>query len=142
MYTHFSDTKMRNRGNYMLYASILVLVYVLMISPKGHGQGGMFEGYLCLQTLEEVPGCFQDVIHSVVNLEITILGPNCCKAVLDIDRDCWRQFFPLIHDLTIPLSLRTYCNVTSNSPQLQELPLPLSNSPDTINSTALTQNKH
>ncbi|KAK1400064.1 hypothetical protein POM88_009927 [Heracleum sosnowskyi] len=137
---------MRNRGNYLLYATILVLICVLRMSPRGHGQPGIFEGYICLQTLEEVPGCFQDAIHAVVNLEIRVLGPACCKAVLDIDRDCWRQFFPLIHDLTIPLQLRTYCNITANpllSPQQQELPLPVSNSPDTYTiSNTLPPNKH
>ncbi|KAK1389444.1 hypothetical protein POM88_017622 [Heracleum sosnowskyi] len=64
----------------------------------------------CLSTIGDIPGCVQEVITSFLTLQIRI-GPECCKALLDIEDNCWRQVFPLITS-TFPSLIRTFCTAS------------------------------
>lgn len=72
----------------------------------------------CLGTIGDIPGCVQEVITSFLTFRISI-GPECCKALLDIEDNCWREVFPLITS-TFPSVIRTFCTMPPPPHQLKQ----------------------
>lgn len=99
----------------------LIVGCVLIMAPKSQAQLEIFEGNKCLATVGEAPRCVQEVISSIFSLQLRFIGPTCCKALLDVEENCWRQVFPLVA-ASIPSLLRSLCT-TSTSPQLMFPPL-------------------
>ncbi|KAK1359261.1 hypothetical protein POM88_043735 [Heracleum sosnowskyi] len=83
----------------------LIIICVLTVTPEGQGTLQLVDD--CLSTIGDIPGCVEEVITSFLTLQITI-GPQCCKALLDVEDNCWSQVFPLITS-TFPLCLRSFC---------------------------------
>ena len=87
------------------YVLSLIIICVLVITPKSQATLQLLGN--CLSTIGDIPGCVEEVITSILTIQIRI-GPQCCRAVLDVEDNCWGQVFPLITS-TFPLSIRRYC---------------------------------
>lgn len=101
----------------MKYLISLIMLCMLVMAPKSQGTFLIND---CLSTIGDIPGCVQDVITSFLTLQIKI-GPECCKALLDIEDNCWRQVFPLITS-TFPSLVRKFCT-TSPPPHQHKIQL-------------------
>lgn len=124
---------MRYRDRNMTPLVSLIVGCVLIMAPKSQAQLEIFEGNnsnKCLATVGEAPRCVQEVISSIFSLQLRFIGPTCCKALLDVEENCWRQVFPLVA-ASIPSLLRSFCT-TSTSPQL----IQVTSVPSTVAPTA------
>lgn len=83
----------------------LVTICVLVLTPRS--QGSLLVDN-CLASLNDVPGCLQEVLSSFLTIRIHI-GPACCKALLEIEDKCWSKAFPYITP-TYPFLIRTFCS--------------------------------
>ncbi|KAK1357118.1 hypothetical protein POM88_050374 [Heracleum sosnowskyi] len=88
----------------MRFVLSLVIICVLVVTPKTQGLSVFNK---CFSTLNDIPGCFQEVLSSFLSIQIKI-GPDCCKALLDIEDYCWSKAFPYITP-SFPVLLRTFC---------------------------------
>ncbi|KAK0574659.1 hypothetical protein LWI29_026830 [Acer saccharum] len=61
----------------------------------------------CLSTLQSVQGCVQEIITSFLSHQVKLIGPACCKALNEVDDNCWPKVFPL--DPFFPTLLKNYC---------------------------------
>lgn len=80
---------------------------MLVMAPKSQGTLQVND---CLSAITDIPGCFQEVITSFLTFQIKI-GPECCKALLDIEDNCWRTLFPLITS-QFPSLVKTFCTTS------------------------------
>lgn len=87
------------------YAINLIVLCVLVMTPVGQGTFQLVDN--CLSTIGDIPGCVQEVITSFLTFQIRI-GPQCCRALLDVEDNCWSQVFPLLTS-SFPLCLRSFC---------------------------------
>ncbi|GFP94021.1 hypothetical protein PHJA_001546500 [Phtheirospermum japonicum] len=78
------------------------------------GSLGLPDIQQCLASILGAPGCLNELILSVVNLQPQLLGPACCKAFLQIDENCWPKIF--LWNLGFPPSLKNYCMTIQDSP--------------------------
>ncbi|KAF6150280.1 hypothetical protein GIB67_033979 [Kingdonia uniflora] len=49
----------------------------------------------CLSTLQRVERCVQDVITSFLSFHVRLIGPACCKAIVEVNDSCWHKIFPV-----------------------------------------------
>ncbi|KAK1372758.1 Zinc finger MYM-type protein 1-like protein [Heracleum sosnowskyi] len=77
---------------------------LLFVTPKTQG-ASVFNK--CFSTINDIPGCFQEVLSSFFSIQIKI-GSDCCKALIDIEDNCWSKAFPYITP-SYPALLRTFC---------------------------------
>ncbi|KAI4335643.1 hypothetical protein L6164_014275 [Bauhinia variegata] len=71
----------------------------------------------CLGTL--VRGCLQEVITAFLSVRVELVGPECCKAFIQVDKQCWPKVFPI--NPFFPPLLKSYCAnkvATPSPPQL------------------------
>lgn len=94
----------RNMSMNMKSVLSLVIICLLVVTPKSEG-ASVFNK--CLKTINDIPGCFQEILSSFLTIRIKI-GPDCCKALLNIEDNCWSQAFPYITS-TYPSLLRAFC---------------------------------
>ncbi|KAI5679626.1 hypothetical protein M9H77_00853 [Catharanthus roseus] len=71
----------------------------------------------CLVSFVNTQGCIQELIASFLSLQVHLLGPQCCKAAMAIDDNCWPKIFPL--NPLFPPEVKNYCAT------IVPLPLPL-----------------
>lgn len=87
------------------YAINMIILCVLVFTQVSQGTFQLVDN--CLSTTGDIPGCVQEVITSFLTLQIRI-GPQCCKALLDVEDNCWSQVFPLLTS-SFPLCIRSFC---------------------------------
>ncbi|KAF3656190.1 putative F-box protein-like [Capsicum annuum] len=88
----------------------------------GLGGGGLLPDISkCLASVFNVPGCVEEVISSVLSIQPRLIGPQCCKAVLDISDTCLPKILPF--SSVIPLTLRNFCPIQGPPPSIIPQPL-------------------
>ncbi|KAF3656189.1 putative F-box protein-like [Capsicum annuum] len=113
-----------------VYAYALIFLCIsIEVSPSvgggllpGLGGGGLLPGLggqpdngllpdisKCLASVFNVPGCVEEVISSFLSIQPRLIGPQCCKAVLDISDTCLPKILPF--SSVIPLTLRNFCPI-------------------------------
>uniref|UniRef100_A0A0V0GL80 Putative egg cell-secreted protein 1.2-like n=1 Tax=Solanum chacoense TaxID=4108 RepID=A0A0V0GL80_SOLCH len=91
------------------------------------GLGGQLDNGLfpdiskCLASVFNVPGCVEEIITSFLTIRLRLIGPQCCKAVLDIHDSCWPKIFPF--GSLFPLTLRSFCPIQGPLPPTSPQPL-------------------
>ncbi|CAN4077204.1 unnamed protein product [Withania somnifera] len=106
------------------YALILLCIFV-EVSPSvsqgllpglgGPNDNGLFPDISkCLASVLNVPGCVEEIITSFLSIKLRLIGPQCCKAVLDIEDSCLPKIFPF--SSIFPLTLKSFCSIQGSLP--------------------------
>ncbi|PIA33095.1 hypothetical protein AQUCO_04200095v1 [Aquilegia coerulea] len=69
----------------------------------------------CWSSFRNVNGCVLEVYGSFINGKVGALGPACCKAITEIDTNCWPKMFPF--NPYFPPLLKAYCANAMNETQ-------------------------
>nr|XP_009782409.1 PREDICTED: uncharacterized protein LOC104231154 [Nicotiana sylvestris] len=88
-----------------------------LLPDSGPGQvdNGLFPDISkCLASVLNVPGCVEEILTSFLSIRFRLIGPQCCKAALDIEERCWPKIFPL--SSLFPLTLRSFCSIQGSLP--------------------------
>ncbi|KAF6160077.1 hypothetical protein GIB67_025740 [Kingdonia uniflora] len=64
----------------------------------------------CLSSLQSVEGCVQEVITSFLSFQVRLVGPVCCKAIVELKDSCWPKIFLL--NPYFPPMVKKYCSTT------------------------------
>lgn len=95
-------------GAGIVYAILLATACMsMLVSPSvGHNE---LEPQIrkCLSALTGVKGCADAVAVAFLRLQPQLIWPQCCKAFLTIDDNCWPKAFPF--DVFSAL-LKSYCS--------------------------------
>ncbi|KAL3532270.1 hypothetical protein ACH5RR_005791 [Cinchona calisaya] len=75
---------------------------------------GVGFGLPCLQAVVSTQGCIEELVTSFLSLQSRILGPECCKALIGVDDNCWPKIFPL--NPFFPPLLKSFCTGIANQP--------------------------
>ncbi|CAI9777713.1 unnamed protein product [Fraxinus pennsylvanica] len=99
----------------LIFASILVIA-----APNFAQEVNAHELYLpnltgvalphffqCLRSVVTIPRCTEELILSIFSLEIELLGPECCDALLNVDDKCWPKNLPV--NPFFPATIKNYC---------------------------------
>lgn len=84
------------------------------------GLGGQLDNGLfpdiskCLASVFNVPGCVEEIITSFLTIRLRLIGPQCCKAVLEIHDSCWPKILPF--GALLPLTLKSFCPIQGSLP--------------------------
>ena len=70
----------------------------LFSSPRTGGPSGANEQ--CLSSIENIPGCWNQILSSLINGQFSIVGSSCCNAITQIEENCLSKLFPSIHIFT------------------------------------------
>ncbi|KAM7508272.1 hypothetical protein LguiA_018725 [Lonicera macranthoides] len=63
----------------------------------------------CWSTLQTIPECVVQILESYSRTQFLTIGPNCCKAIGGISKDCWGLMFPF--DASFPPLLKNFCGI-------------------------------
>ncbi|OIT29453.1 PREDICTED: sulfated surface glycoprotein 185-like [Nicotiana attenuata] len=82
------------------------------------------EAEKCVAALKNTPGCIQEIFGSLfIPFHFHSIGPQCCKAVIDIQDNCWPKIFPI--SPLFPFTLKNFCTKTQGQvPVAQQPPSP------------------
>ncbi|KAF5197897.1 egg cell-secreted-like protein [Thalictrum thalictroides] len=122
----------------------VVCVTMLMIIPASRAQlqpplFGLIPPFLdqdvqqCWSSFRNVNGCLVEVYDSFISGKVVAIGPACCKAITEINADCWPKIFPFSSDF--PPLLKAYCNGS-------QPPITLDSADDVSNTKELTIESH
>ncbi|MCD7472387.1 hypothetical protein HAX54_013617 [Datura stramonium] len=75
----------------------------------------------CVASVLNVPGCIEEILTSFLSIQLRLIGPQCCKAILDIEDSCWPKIFPL--SSLFPLTIRSFCSIQGSLPPTSPQPL-------------------
>ncbi|XP_050135125.1 uncharacterized protein LOC126610984 isoform X2 [Malus sylvestris] len=64
----------------------------------------------CWSSLQNVPGCASEIYPTILTGKFA-LGPACCKALVEVDKNCLRKLFPLFP--SIPAVLKSSCTTAA-----------------------------
>ncbi|EOA31906.1 hypothetical protein CARUB_v10015135mg [Capsella rubella] len=67
----------------------------------------------CFPDLGDGEACVAEIFGSFFNRQITI-GPECCKAIVEIDQDCTQAVFKPFTDSYFSTSVNQYCTYINN----------------------------
>ncbi|CAI9763536.1 unnamed protein product [Fraxinus pennsylvanica] len=73
---------------------------------------GLFHFLQCLRSVVTIPRCPMEHIISMLNFEAELLGPECCEALLNVERNCWPKALPV--NPFFPTIIKNYCMSTLN----------------------------
>lgn len=120
--THIPQ-KMAPSSTISATAIVLVCLAIWAVSPCSAQQNpagvnflGLPWGLPCLQAVLGTQGCTAELVSSFLSLQPRILGPECCKAAISIDDNCWPKIFPF-NPLFPPL-IKSFCTVQLHLPPL------------------------
>ncbi|PHU02182.1 hypothetical protein BC332_27433 [Capsicum chinense] len=68
----------------------------------------------CLESAINVPGCVEEILTSFLKVQYRLIGPQCCKAALDIEDSCWIKILPF--SSIFPLTLKSFCSIEGSFP--------------------------
>ncbi|PHU02132.1 hypothetical protein BC332_27383 [Capsicum chinense] len=68
----------------------------------------------CLASVLNVPGCIQEVVTSFLTVQFRLIGPQCCKTILDMEDSCWPKILPI--SSIFPLTLKSFCSIQGSLP--------------------------
>ncbi|WMV40400.1 hypothetical protein MTR67_033785 [Solanum verrucosum] len=118
--------------------TLIFLCISIKISPSisqllGGGRGGLLPGSegqvdnvlfpdisKCVASVLNVPGCVEEIITSFLRTQLQLIGPQCCKSILDIHDSCWPKIFPF--SSLFPLTLRSFCSIQGSLPPTSSPP--------------------
>ncbi|CAN6809366.1 hypothetical protein Bca4012_003598 [Brassica carinata] len=63
----------------------------------------------CFPDLGDGEACMAEIFGSFFNRQITI-GPECCKAIVEIDEDCTQAVFKQFSDSLFTSSVKQFCS--------------------------------
>ncbi|KAL0855807.1 hypothetical protein Bca101_060960 [Brassica carinata] len=63
----------------------------------------------CFPDLGDGEACMAEIFGSFFNRQITI-GPECCKAIVEIDEDCTQAVFKQFRDFLFTSSVKQFCS--------------------------------
>ncbi|XP_058106272.1 egg cell-secreted protein 1.1-like [Magnolia sinica] len=67
------------------------------------------KGQSCWSSLSNIPGCTVEVLKAILQLNID-LGPDCCKAIVHIGKNCWAEIFGFLpFNPMLPSVMEKYC---------------------------------
>ena len=75
----------------------------------------------CLASVLNVPGCVEEILTSFLKVQFRLIGPQCCKAALEIEDSCWPKILPF--SSIFPLTLKSFCSIQGSLPP--PIPQPL-----------------
>ncbi|KAI5679625.1 hypothetical protein M9H77_00852 [Catharanthus roseus] len=97
-----------------IYAVILIISCLTILASPCFGTidliglgFGLPIGNPCLVSFVNTQGCIQELIASFLSLQVHLIGPQCCKAAMAIDDNCWPKIFPL--NPLFPPEIKNYC---------------------------------
>lgn len=64
---------------------------------------------MCFPDLGDGEACVAEIFGSFFNREITI-GPECCKAIVEIDEDCTQAVFKPFSNSLFSSSVKQFCS--------------------------------
>ncbi|MCD7472389.1 hypothetical protein HAX54_013619 [Datura stramonium] len=121
---------------YAYYGLIFLCIFV-EISPGVSqllGGGGLLPGLggqvdngllpdisKCLASVLNIPGCVEEIITSFLSIQPRLIGPQCCKAALDIEDSCWPKILPF--SSLFRLTLGSFCSIQGSLPSSTIQPL-------------------
>lgn len=80
----------------------------------GNGSGNNSElARKCFPDLGDGEACMAEIFGSFFNRQITI-GPECCKAIVEIDEDCTQAVFELFSNSFFSSSVKQFCTYINN----------------------------
>ncbi|PIA33091.1 hypothetical protein AQUCO_04200092v1 [Aquilegia coerulea] len=85
----------------------------------------------CWSSFRNVNGCLWEVYGSFINGKVGALGPACCKAITEINTNCWPKMFPF--NPYFPPLLKAYCAMNGSQP-----PITLDSAEDVSSTKVLT----
>nr|XP_009595110.1 uncharacterized protein LOC104091470 [Nicotiana tomentosiformis]XP_016451382.1 PREDICTED: uncharacterized protein LOC107776079 [Nicotiana tabacum] len=107
-----------------LYSTMLIILSMSIVSTPCFGQflgllpnfGGIGPDSItkCLTSVNDVPNCIEEIITSFLSIQLHLLGPQCCKAALDIDDGCWPKIFPF--NPFFPPAIKSFCSAEAQIP--------------------------
>lgn len=110
-----------------LCISIKISPSISQLHGEGGGGGGLLPGSegqvdnvlfpdisKCVTSVLNVPGCVEEIVTSFLRVQPRLIGPQCCKAVLDIHDSCWPKIFPF--SSLFPLTLKSFCSIQGSLP--------------------------
>ncbi|XP_059315539.1 uncharacterized protein LOC132066193 [Lycium ferocissimum] len=68
----------------------------------------------CIASVLDVPGCVEEIITSLLSIQLRLIGPQCCKAALEFEDSCLPNIFPL--SSLFPFTLRSLCPIQGSLP--------------------------
>ncbi|CAH8259138.1 unnamed protein product [Arabidopsis lyrata] len=68
---------------------------------------------MCFPDLGDGEACVAEIFGSFFNRQITI-GPECCKAIVEIDEDCTQAIFKPLSNSFFSSSVKQYCTYINN----------------------------
>lgn len=63
---------------------------------------------MCFPDLGDGEACVAEIFGSFFSPQITI-GPECCKAIVEIDEDCAQAIFKPLSNSFFSSSVKQYC---------------------------------
>ncbi|CAA7032800.1 unnamed protein product [Microthlaspi erraticum] len=80
----------------------------------GNGSGNNSElATRCFPDLGDGEACMAEIFGSFYNRQITI-GPECCKAIVEIDEDCTQAVFKPFSNTFFSSSVKQFCTYINN----------------------------
>ncbi|OMO61679.1 hypothetical protein COLO4_33374 [Corchorus olitorius] len=97
----------------------MLLLLAILVQP-GLSQfllppGSPIDVQKCFSSLMSIQGCMLEIFTSVFGGQFGKIGPQCCKAITDINDGCWPKLFPLLNPLTFLPMLKDNCGARSAS---------------------------
>ncbi|XP_065850826.1 classical arabinogalactan protein 9-like [Euphorbia lathyris] len=93
--------------------SILVIVAMILIIPKGEGQI-IATPFSCYKAANSIPGCMNAFTQTIFYNNATNLTPDCCKIVNGINKICSLFLFPTHPEAIIVL--KAICSFVNSHP--------------------------
>ncbi|XP_052181854.1 uncharacterized protein LOC127794643 [Diospyros lotus] len=98
--------------------ALIVNCVSLLLSPAlaepllglglGVAGGAGLGGGDCLASIKGFQACVQEATSFIPSSQIRLVGPKCCRALVDANDKCWPKALPL--NPFFPLLFRIYCN--------------------------------
>ncbi|KAL2504320.1 Protein of unknown function (DUF1278) [Abeliophyllum distichum] len=69
--------------------------------------------FQCIRSVSKVPSCVNEVLLYIISHQLELLGPECCKVLLQVDENCWPKVEIPVNPLS-PSLVKNYCDSIQN----------------------------
>ncbi|KAA8522947.1 hypothetical protein F0562_009370 [Nyssa sinensis] len=117
---------MASKSSKPISVLLMVVACMVMLTPSGQAQlraehifttssglsqqlseGDVMQCWSSIKDIELIEGCIFEIFRSLSSGHISILGPACCKAITEINDNCWPMIFPF--NPFFLTKLKTHC---------------------------------